>query len=262
MNIVKKSLDWLGPDPTNPRKSFDMEELRQLNVSLRLQQWVPVIAKPDGTIIDGERRWRAANLGGVESLEVVIVEGDISPAQVKEIQLITSLQRAGLKPYELFLGCMAWRDANPSGKFHELANRIGRDASVVTRIVSLERCIPTIKEAAAAGLLSVSDWYAMSKVSEQEQHELLAAKRSGATRDDLERKGRQARNGNGQAVKVSRVKCQLANACVTFAAEGDGVSLEDIIETLAVLLKEARRANDQGFSAKTFEKALRDKANV
>jgi ParB family transcriptional regulator, chromosome partitioning protein len=259
--VQTKPIDFFFPDPTNPRKDFPEDELRRLGASLRKKQLVPGIARKSGMIIDMECRWRAGKLVGLSTLDAILLEDTVSAAEVKEIQLITSLLKAGLKPYELFLGCTGWREANPGGTFQELAERINRDASVVSRIVSLERCIPAVKEAAAAGVLSVSDWYAMSKVGDQEQHNLLAAKRAGASRDDLERQGRQARNGNGHAhKKVSRVKCQLANACVTLAAEGDGLSLDDIIETLSEVLKEARKANDQGLSAKTFEKTLRDKA--
>jgi hypothetical protein len=129
--------------------------------------------------------------------------------------------------------------------------------------LSLSRCIPAVQEAAQAGLLGPSEWAVISQASDQEQHRMLSLKLSGATRDDLGRNGRHTRNGNGQAQKkVSRVKYQVANACVTFAAEGEGLSLDDIIETLAELLKEARKANDQGLSAKTFEKTLLDKASA
>ena len=38
MNVVKKPLDWFHADPSNPRKSFDVEELRLLNATLRIRQ--------------------------------------------------------------------------------------------------------------------------------------------------------------------------------------------------------------------------------
>lgn len=261
--IIVKPLSWFHADPTQPRNAFDEEKLRQLNSTLLVRQLVPVIAKADGTLIDGERRWRAAKLGGVDSLEVVIVEGEITPAQVKEIQLITSLQKADLKPYEQFLGCMEWMKANPDAKAQNLAVRIGRDPSTVSKILSLARCIPAVQEAAKAGFLGISDWAVVSKVSEQQQHELLAAKLNGASRDELESRGRKARNGGKPTVRVSRVKCQMpSGVCVTFTGEGDGLTLDDVIETLSELLKEAKKANDQGLDSKTFSAVMRDKSKA
>jgi len=255
--ITNKAIDWFRPDPSQPRKSFDAEELRLLNSTLRIRQLVPVIAKADGRLIDGERRWRAAQLGGVESLDVIITDETLSEGQVKEIQLL-SLQRADLKPYELFLGCMEWMKVNPGSKAMDLAGRIGRDPSTISRVLSLARCIPAVREAAEAGALGISDWAAISKVSEQEQHALLAAKLSGASRDDLERR-RKVRNAKSQDVKLSRVKVSLGGNSVVLT--GKDLGMTEVVTLLGEVLKEARKAAEQ-FDVKTWQAMMRDKAKA
>ncbi len=257
--VQKRPLDWFRPDPTQPRKCFDMEELRRLNSTLRVKQLVPVLAKPDGTLVDGERRWRAGQLGGVEFLDAILTEEALSAAQIKEIQLVSALQRADLGPYEQFVGCQAWMAANPEGKAQDLATRIGRDPSMVSQILSLARCVPEVVEAAKAGRLGVTDWAVISKANEQEQRELLAAKLAGASRDELRRNGRKRRGSSSDAPKVSRLKCQLSGASVTIAARAGGLSLDSIVDLISDLLKEARKANDSGISAKTWGKTLRDR---
>jgi hypothetical protein len=73
--LDKKELSWFKPDPNQPRKAFDPAELEALEESLFVRQDIPLIAFVDGTIQDGERRWRAAQLRGrIKTLDVVITD--------------------------------------------------------------------------------------------------------------------------------------------------------------------------------------------
>jgi len=71
--LATKPLSWFKANP-QVRKAFDDAELRALGESLRVRQLQPVLAKPDGTLIAGERRYRAAKLVGLESLQVIITD--------------------------------------------------------------------------------------------------------------------------------------------------------------------------------------------
>jgi ParB family transcriptional regulator, chromosome partitioning protein len=260
---VTKPLDFFYPDPTQPRRHFDEQELRLLGESLKKKQLVPGIARQSGMIVDMERRWRAAKLVGLEALDVILVEDDVTEGQIKEIQLVTSLHRADLKPYEVYCGFREWLRHHPAATARELAAAIDRGEDYVSKVLSLDRCIQPVKDAAAEGKLGLSDWYAISRVSDTEQAVLLAAKLNGASRDELESRGRKARNGNKPAVRMARVRCQMpSGVCVTLTGEGNGLTLDDVIETLSELLKEARKANDQGLDSKTFSAVMRDKARA
>src|SRR5271155_5574974 len=162
--LTTKLLDFFKPDPGNPRKTFNAEELRELHDSLGKKQLIPLLAKPDGTIIDGWRQWSAAKLNGKpERLDVIITDEPLTPAQIKEIQLVTALHRADLKPYEQYLGCKDWLTLNPSATVRDLAAKIDRDPSMLTRILSLSKCIPPVVAAAAEGKLGPSEWYSIAK---------------------------------------------------------------------------------------------------
>src|SRR5262249_26378216 len=113
------------------------------------------------------------------------------------------------------------------------------------------------QEAAAAGKLSVSDWYAISRVGEGEQTELLEQKLRGATRDALERAGKKKRSED--SVRVIRIKCPLPGG-QSVVVSGEGLALSQMMQRLAELLRQAKKAKDDGLDASTFQRVLTDKA--
>ena len=262
--LTSKLLDFFKPDPGNPRKSCNAEELRELHDSLSKKQMVPLLAKPDGTIIDGWRRWCAAKLDGKpECVDVIITDEPLTPAQIKEIQLVTALHRADLKPYEQFLGLRDWAALNPGATAKGLSNRIDRDPSTLLRILSLAKCIQPVQQAAADGKLGPSEWYAISKVStEAEQQAMLAAKLAGENRDQLERRGRKLRNGESSGVKVNRLKIPLGPQGRSVTIAGSNLSLSDAIEILQETLRLAKKAQGENLDGKTWVQVMKQKAET
>src|SRR6516165_3457109 len=253
-----KPLAWFKVNE-QVRKFFDETDLRRLGESMRQRQLQPVLAQPDGTLIAGERRYRAAKLVGLPTLEVKIADEMLSPAQVKVWQLCENMQRADLTGYEKWFGCSELMCANPTWQLKDLADALHLDPSMVTRLLSPCRCIPAVQEALKQGKIGISDTYAISKLGESEQAGLLALKLSGASRDQLEQAGRKSRNGGQATVRVQRVKCVLPNG-VSVVVAGEGVSLDESIEALGEVIKEMKRARDLGYTAKTFAAAKKDKS--
>jgi ParB family transcriptional regulator, chromosome partitioning protein len=259
--LTSKPLDFFKPDPGNPRKSFMPEDLRELHDSLCKKQLVPLLAKADGTIIDGWRRWSAAKLDGKpERLDVIITDEPLTPAQIKEIQLVTALHRADLKPYEQFLGCQDWLALNPGATARDLAARIDRDPSMLVRILSLAKCVQPVQQAAAEGRLGPSEWYAISKAPESEQQALLAAKLAGASRDQLEQRGRKLRSNEAPGSKVNRLKIPLGAQGRSVTIAGSDLSMDDAIEILQETLKCARKAQGENLDGKTWAQVMKQKA--
>ena len=95
--LGKKELGWFKPDPNQPRKEFDLAELAALEESLFVRQDIPLVALVDGTILDGERRWRAAELKGrIKTLDVVITDKPMTPTDLRVFQITSSVHRASL----------------------------------------------------------------------------------------------------------------------------------------------------------------------
>ena len=101
--LKKLPLHKIEPNPDQPRRDFDPEELEELAESIRIHgviQPLTVREMPNGyyQIIAGERRWRASRLAGLEEIPAVIIEADDKKAM--ELALIENLQRSDLNPVE------------------------------------------------------------------------------------------------------------------------------------------------------------------
>ncbi len=259
--MLKKPLSWFKLNPAQPRKVFDEKELLSLGESMKSDgQFQPVGAKPDGTILWGGRRVQAAGLVGLDSLNVVVIDKSLSDSDSRIIALSENLHRSDLSDHEVYLGVKELAVLNPTWLKKDLAAHLHKDASWATRILAVDELIPAAREAFLGGAFGLSVAYEISKASAQEQHELLAAKLSGASRDEIGRLGRKKRNGT-PAVRVQRVVCLLPSA-VKVVVSGEGVSLDESIEALGEAIKEMKRARELGYTAKTFAAAMRDKAKV
>lgn len=101
--VTRLPLQNVEPNPNQPRRRFDEEELQALSDSIAehgILQPLAVRAMEGGfyQIIAGERRWRAARLAGLKEVPVVVVEAD--DRTVMELALIENLQRQDLNPME------------------------------------------------------------------------------------------------------------------------------------------------------------------
>lgn len=106
-------VDKLKPNPDQPRAFFDELEHKWLTESIVKEGVLqPILVRPDddGTflIIAGERRYRAAQAAGLESIPAVVrVNTEARPLgelDVKRMALVENLQRAELNDFELAVG--------------------------------------------------------------------------------------------------------------------------------------------------------------
>lgn len=94
------SVDWLHPNPEQPRKTFDSQALQELSASILangLQQ--PITCTIDGMIIAGERRWRALRLALIQEAPAIVIKG-ISPEDVFRLSMIENVVRQDMTPVE------------------------------------------------------------------------------------------------------------------------------------------------------------------
>ena len=103
--LTTKPVSFFRPDPNQPRKHFDESALLALGASLKVRQIDPVQAKPDGTLIDGERRWRAAKLVGLEKLDAIITDAVLSDSQINLVRLTSFFHREDLTAFEKWSAC-------------------------------------------------------------------------------------------------------------------------------------------------------------
>ena len=102
----KIRLDRIVADANQPRKDFDEAALDELAESLKTRgQLQPIRVRWDEAadryvVVVGERRWRAAQRAGLDSLVCVVAPGDATPEELLEDQLVENALRQDLKPIE------------------------------------------------------------------------------------------------------------------------------------------------------------------
>jgi len=244
----------------NPEQS---DGLKSLGESCLKRLIHPIICRTDKSVLDGSRRVAAMRLVlGEKSdrlVDCIVTDENLSPADIIEISLTTALHRADLSGHEKWQACLRILEHHRDWSQKDLANHLDLDPGMITRILSPSKCQAAVQEALKVGKISLSDCYAMSRVGEQQQQELLTAKLNGASAAEVTHRIRKAQNGTPTA-KVSRLRCPLpSGAVVQVALPGKG-GIEDAICAVQEWIKEARRALEQGLCAKTFERACQDKA--
>ena len=122
-----------------PRREFDEEALQTLASSIKAQGVLqPVVARPlaDGRyeILSGERRWRAAQMVGLDHVPVVIK--DVSDEAAIAIGLIENIQREDLNPVEEGLGLKRLQEEFGLSQ-EQGAEAVGRSRSAVANLLRL-----------------------------------------------------------------------------------------------------------------------------
>jgi ParB family chromosome partitioning protein len=98
-------IEKIHPNPDQPRRYFDKDDLSDLAASIRAKGIIqPLVVRShpskegDFEIVAGERRWRASQIAQIHRIPVVVRE--FSNEDVLEIAIIENIQRADLNPIE------------------------------------------------------------------------------------------------------------------------------------------------------------------
>ena len=134
-----------------PRREFDQEALQTPADSIKAQGILqPVLVRPVATgrfeILSGERRWRAAQLAGLDSVPVVVK--DVNDEAAIAIGLIENIQREDLNPVEEGLGLKRLQDEFGLNQ-EQVAAAVGRSRSAVAnllRLLNLEKDVLAMLE--------------------------------------------------------------------------------------------------------------------
>lgn len=137
------SLASIDRDPKQPRNQFDPEKLEELASSIKAYGVLsPILVRPSGipgrfTLISGERRMRAAQLVGLETIPTLVDQRDENTEETTlAIQLVENLQRADLTSLERAHAIGALRDSFKLS-VREIADKLGISKSMVQRSLDI-----------------------------------------------------------------------------------------------------------------------------
>ncbi|HMB05719.1 MAG TPA: ParB/RepB/Spo0J family partition protein [Isosphaeraceae bacterium] len=199
-------LDRIVADPNQPRKEFDPESLDRLATSIRERgQLQPIRVRWDDAadryvVVVGERRWRAAQLAGLESLACMVVAGEPTAEDLLEDQLVENALREDLKPIEqakAYQSLMVSRGLST----RQLAERLQIGAASVAKALALLTLPGDVQEAVEAGRIAPGTAYELSKVEDSAEQVALAKEAAAGRlrRDEVQARTRTLRKGRGVA---------------------------------------------------------------
>jgi ParB family chromosome partitioning protein len=164
-------LDVISPGRYQPRSVFDEEKLNELADSIRSQGVVqPVVVRPVGDeqyeLIAGERRWRAAQLAGIDDIPAVIrdVPDEVSVAMA----LIENIQREDLNPLEEATALRRLID-DFQMTHQEAAEAVGRSRAAVSNLLRLLELMQEVKDMVDLRLIEMGHARALLSLDDELQ---------------------------------------------------------------------------------------------
>jgi ParB family chromosome partitioning protein len=157
-NDMLVPIENINPNPDQPRRHFDVDDLNDLAGSIRSKgiiQPLVVRAHPGKTgeyeIVAGERRWRASQLAQLHELPVVVRE--FSDQDVLEIAIIENIQRADLNPIEEAIGYRQLMDKFGHTQ-EQMAEALGKSRPHIANVLRLLALPEDVQSLVVNGSLS------------------------------------------------------------------------------------------------------------
>lgn len=164
-------ISQIQPNPYQPRKEFNQDELEDLATSIREKGvFQPILVRKQGgifQIIAGERRFRASQLAGKDTIPALVRE-QVSDRDMREVALLENIQRVQLNAIE---EALAYQELiNSCGYTHEqLSDRLGKSRPTITNSLRLLKLHPTVQEMVSTGTLSAGHARVLAGIDEDKQ---------------------------------------------------------------------------------------------
>jgi len=166
-------IDRIQRGKFQPRQNFDQQSLQELADSIRSQGIVqPIVVRPEGDhfeLVAGERRWRAAQIAGLQKIPAVV--RDLDSKSAVAIALIENIQREDLNPLELAQGLMRLIDEFDL-THQQVADSVGRSRASVSNLLRLLDLADPVKDLVNRGLLDMGHARALLGLIRHDQVEV------------------------------------------------------------------------------------------
>jgi ParB family transcriptional regulator, chromosome partitioning protein len=249
-------VEFLRPNPRNPRQAYSEVELDELAASIRERGIIqPIIVRTlrgsvdHYEIIAGERRWRAAQRAGMHDVPIVLFEA--SDREALELAIVENVQRTDLNPLEEAMGYQALEQFGHNQD--DIARLIGKSRSHVANTLRLLKLPEGVKIYLREGKLSAGHARALLGQPDPEKMarviveqglnvravEAIAQERAGAAGKTAKRRPRAEKDANTLALE-KRLSDALGLA-VSVEHRGKGGELKIRYRSLEQLDEVVRR---------------------
>jgi ParB family chromosome partitioning protein len=175
---VDVDIDRLTPNRFQPRARVDHERLDELAASIKSNGVIqPIVVRRDGDrfqIIAGERRWRAAQMAGLQRVPIVVREvAEGQERSLLEMALIENIQRENLNPIDEAAAYRRLADEFLLTQEH-IAAAVGKDRASVANYLRLLKLPEDVQADVAAGALSMGHARALLALSSGDDQRRVA----------------------------------------------------------------------------------------
>ncbi len=224
------SIESLSPNPDQPRKTFSQESLDELAESIRrhgLLQPLLVQEQEAGKyiIIAGERRYRAAQIAGLDQLPVIVRAPNGSDRHL-ELSLVENIQREDLDPIEEAQAYVKLMEISGTTQEH-VAEIVGKNRVTVANTIRLLRLPENIQAAIKQGIISSGHARALLSIEDDGERQKLFDR---ICEDNLS--VRQTEQETQKLQGVSQAKKTKARKSNLAAAEGGEAPLDPLLQEL------------------------------
>ena len=218
-------IEFLRPNPRNPRKDFKESELEDLSASIKERGILqPILVRSITGVADayeivaGERRWRAAQRASVHDVPIILIEADEKAAL--EIAVIENVQRADLNALEEAMGYEQL--GNEFGYSHgDLARIIGKSRAHITNTLRLLKLPKLSRQMLAEGHLSAGHARALLAVADPDALAKRIVEQGLSVRDVERFAQKEADEANGGTAKAKSNGARRHKDADTRALEKD-----------------------------------------
>jgi ParB family chromosome partitioning protein len=196
--LMEIPISQIRSNPFQPRQNFNIEELKELQESLKssgLLQPITVRRRPDGVdgyeLVAGERRLRAATSLGWTTISAIVK--DLDDRQLLGFALVENLQRSNLNPIEEAEGYD--RLITEFGHSQQsVAELVGRDRSTIANMLRVLQLPTTVRQMVRDGLLATGHARPLLGLRDEAQIIELAQEivRKSLTARDIEQRVRES----------------------------------------------------------------------
>lgn len=258
----KIPVEKIDRDKQQPREHFDEGELQSLGQNMLSHgQLVPVIVYrgiEHFLLLDGERRWRAAQLVAIKELDAVILPERPAEPALRILQMSLEAHKVGLSPMERSNFLQRIREEN-QWQVNDLVERLNMKQPLVSKLLAYQRLCPEVQALLHSGEIDMEKAYVVSQERDAAKQQELARQAISLSREQLRR---QARGISPSPEQTTDAATFPLPGGVSVTVKGEGLALALVIDLLQETVSQLRKGRKQGLDISTQQRVMRDTAKA